>query len=184
MWFHPIHDPFTFPVKSTDTVIDVGGFYGEWSGQMWDLWGCTIHIFEPVPAYAEICRQSLPHCVLHEVGLGVESGQTDMTVAGLASSMVGGGPLRVPLMGVGEFFAVLPGDVAVMKINIEGYEYDLLDKMIALGLFPRVKSFVIQFHMNVPDYEKRWAAITGELEKTHWLSQRHRFVWERWDRND
>ncbi len=43
----------TYPLTRESIVLDVGGYEGNWAGQMDELYGCVIHIFEPVPAFAE-----------------------------------------------------------------------------------------------------------------------------------
>lgn len=37
-------------------------------------------------------------------------------------------------------------DIGLMKINIEGGEYELLERMIELGIINKVKDIQIQFH--------------------------------------
>jgi hypothetical protein len=73
-------------------------------------------------------------------------------------------------------------EVALMKLNIEGAEYDLLEHMIANGTISQVRAIQVQFHLAVPNAERRMEAIQSRLERTHRLTFQYRFVWENWER--
>jgi cell wall assembly regulator SMI1 len=70
--------------------------------------------------------------------------------------------------------------IDLMKVNIEGGEYDLLEHVIATGLIHRVENIQVQFHDFFPDAVRRMAKIHDELTKTHYLTYQYRFVWENW----
>src|SRR5262249_51252950 len=74
------------------------------------------------------------------------------------------------------------GEVSLMKINIEGGEYDLLENLIATGLISRIRDIQVQFHMDIPDAERRMHAIQSRLAGTHRLTFQYPFVWENWQR--
>jgi hypothetical protein len=74
------------------------------------------------------------------------------------------------------------GKVDLMKINIAGAEFPLLDKMIRTGLMQRVDCFMIQFHEWHPDAYKKHVRIREELSKTHRLEWDYHFFWEKWVR--
>ena len=42
--------------------------------------------------------------------------------------------------------------IDLLKLNIEGSEYELLDHLIDTGTIEIVESLLVQFHENVPDY--------------------------------
>jgi FkbM family methyltransferase len=61
--------------------------------------------------------------------------------------------------------------VDLMKINIEGGEYELLEHMIRNGLVRRVRNISVQFHEDViPDAAARMARIHAALARTHRLT--------------
>jgi hypothetical protein len=73
-------------------------------------------------------------------------------------------------------------DVRLMKVNIEGGEYELLERMLECGLTTRVADLQIQFHNFSPDAAERMAAIQRGLAATHRPTYQYRFVWENWRR--
>ena len=70
--------------------------------------------------------------------------------------------------------------IDLMKINIEGGEYELLDHLVEVGLISDIKNIQVQFHHFVPNAEERMKSIHGELERTHMLTYQYKFLWENW----
>ena len=72
--------------------------------------------------------------------------------------------------------------VDLMKVNIEGGEYELLEHLIAKGLVPRIRNIQVQFHEDViPRAARRMERIQSSLAKTHHLTWQERFIWENWE---
>ena len=92
-----------------------------------------------------------------------------------------GSKVRIKMQKTSEFFAVHQIDlIDLMKINIEGGEYDLLDHLITSNLVSRIKNIQVQFHDFIPDANSRMKNIQNELAKTHELTYQYKFVWENW----
>ena len=72
--------------------------------------------------------------------------------------------------------------VDLMKINIEGAEFPLLERMQATGLLPRVDTYLIQFHEWHPGAYQRRRRLHRALRATHRLAWDYHFVWEKWVR--
>src|SRR3990167_6621954 len=70
--------------------------------------------------------------------------------------------------------------VDLMKINIEGGEYDLLNSMIKQGTIGKIKNILVQFHNNGEYFESQREAICNELKLTHWQTFNYPFIWENW----
>jgi hypothetical protein len=70
--------------------------------------------------------------------------------------------------------------VDLMKLNIEGGEYEMLPRMIEAGLIGRVRNLQIQFHEVTSDSAARMDAIRRDLTQTHDPAYEYRFVWEGW----
>ena len=72
--------------------------------------------------------------------------------------------------------------IDLIKINIEGCEYDLLDHLIESGISGDIVNIQVQFHPFVPDAETRMKRIQDQLSRTHRLTYQYPFVWENWKR--
>lgn len=91
----------------------------------------------------------------------------------------------MPILRCADVFARYAwSEIALMKINIEGGEYELLEHMLDTGLVSRVCNFQVQFHDFVPDAYPRMLAIQERLRATHELTYYFPFIWENWKRKD
>ena len=72
--------------------------------------------------------------------------------------------------------------IDLLKLNIEGSEYDLLEKLIKSGLISTIDKLQIQFHENINDADLRRDRIRSDLNTTHKEIWSYYMVWERWDK--
>jgi FkbM family methyltransferase len=72
--------------------------------------------------------------------------------------------------------------VALMKLNIEGGEYELLERLLDADLIARVDDIQVQFHNVAPGSAERMQRIQDRLRQTHAPTYQYRFVWENWTR--
>jgi FkbM family methyltransferase len=176
-----------YPLGPGAVVLDVGGYVGEWAGQVLGRFGCTVHVFEPLPEFAEVARQRLAgheRAVVHAYGLAARTRVEPFTLAADGSSALrGGGGRSVPLRAAAEVFDELAlGRVDLMKVNIEGGEYELIEHLIDRGLIGRIEHLQVQFHDFVPGAAGRMRALQRRLAATHALTWQYPFVWESWRR--
>src|SRR4051794_9903313 len=45
-----------YPLDSKSVVFDLGGYEGQWASDITARFGCQVHVFEPLPAYAEAIK--------------------------------------------------------------------------------------------------------------------------------
>ncbi len=114
-----------------------------------------------------------------------------MAVDGTSSSLLRAGVYKrakhvlVDVVGVSEFFEWLQEDrVDLMKINVEGAEYELIEAMAQHNLLTRIECLQIQFHDFVATPIKQWRRACRLLGATHRPEYRYPFVWEQWRRLD
>lgn len=72
------------------------------------------------------------------------------------------------------------GRTDLMKMKIEGGEYESLEHLIQSSLVKFIRNIQVQFHNVVPHAKERMLAIQRELTKTHALTYQYQFVWENW----
>lgn len=167
-------------------VLDVGGFEGQWASDIFGRFLCAIHVFEPVPRFAEAIGRRFeknPKVTVHPFGLGSADGTFTLQLAadGTSAFRPGGETVTGTVVGAERFFAEHGIDtVELMKINIEGGEYELLEHLLDTGLVSRIRDLQIQFHDFVPDAERRMRAIQERLSSTHVRTYAYDFVWENW----
>jgi FkbM family methyltransferase len=179
-----------YDLGPASVVFDVGGYQGQWASDIYARYRCRIHVFEPVPEFADRIRARFarnPDIEVHAFGLAGTTGRTALSLAlDRSSTLRSEGETReIEVVGIGEFLAghAVPR-IDLMKINIEGGEYDLLDAMLGTGLTDRVQAFQIQFHDFVDRADERMADIQRRLSVTHRAAYQFPYVWESWLRRD
>jgi FkbM family methyltransferase len=171
-------------------VFDVGGFQGNWAADMHERYGARVHVFEPHPRFCQQIRdrfQGEPEIVLHDFALGSAEGTLTLSDDGDASSSFRKASATVAgrVEPVATFFAHEDIPVIdVMKMNIEGGEYDLLPALLDAGILPRIKVLQVQFHLFEAADIARRDAIRARLAQTHDCDWSYDFVWEQWSRRD
>jgi FkbM family methyltransferase len=179
---------FDYDLAPNSVVLDLGGYEGQWASDLYSRYRCKIHVFEPVAAFAERISQRFRKNIdieVHACGLGARSRKEVIHVRGASSSLYKdkGGTEEIEIVDVSEWFGTHRiGSVALMKINIEGGEYELLERLIETRLIESIDDVQVQFHNFTDDASERMAAIQEHLGKTHALTYQYRFVWENWKR--
>lgn len=177
-------------LNENSTVMDVGGYEGQWSSDIFSKYMCKIHIFEPVPNFAKSIKDRFKKnnkIIVHDKGLSSITVKRKITLNKDASSLIKNlrNSTEIELLDIKEFFE--KNDIKkidLIKINIEGAEYDLLDRMIETNLQLKMKNIQVQFHDFFPEAKKRMEKIQKELSKTHQLTYQFPFVWENWEKID
>ena len=177
-----------YPLNKKSVVFDMGGYEGDWASQIYDMYGCRIYIFEPVESfYINIQKRfkKNPDIKVYNFGLADTEKKLELSLEENSSSVykTGGSSVPIKLKNASKFLDKNNiSKVNLMKINIEGGEYDLLDNLIESGWASKVDDFQIQFHDFVPEAAMRMKAIQQQLAKTHNITYSYKWVWENWRR--
>jgi FkbM family methyltransferase len=168
-------------------VFDMGGFEGSWAAEIFSRYACRVEIFEPAPTFAEKIKNRFaknPYLRVHTCGLAARTRSEHLSLSSDASSVFikpDGATVPIELVDAKEWFDRNPTPrVDFMKINIEGGEYELLERLIETGLISRVVQLHIQFHEIAVDSKARMEAIRGKLALTHDALFHYTFVWDGW----
>lgn len=178
---------YDLPVTTGSLVIDAGGYEGEWSAGMISRYGCTSQIFEPVPAFFEHCQKYFKHNSLvkvHQAALGGSDRKTTFSFSDNGTSEYLDGDeskaVEADVIDIVKIFTETGVRVACFKLNIEGGEYEVLERMIETHKVVSCDSLLIQFHRQPEGYNERYKKIVEELQKTHVRSWCYEMVWEKW----
>lgn len=169
-------------------VFDLGGYEGQWTSDIHAMYGCRVFVFEPVPSFAACIGRRFrrnPNIRVFDFGLAGQTGEAAISLARDASSLFHAGADAIPIrLRCAADFLRDEGvtDIDLMKINIEGGEYELLEHLLDAGLTDRIGNLQVQFHDFVPDARVRMEAIQNRLAATHELTYQYPFVWENWRR--
>lgn len=177
-----------YPLDADSVVIDVGGYQGDFADAVNKRFGCRVVVFEPVPAFHSYCVERFAgnsKISIVDCGLGAFDGSLPIEVSDDASSfnraIPSAQPELVKLRKADSMLAELGLDkIDLVKINIEGGEYDLLPLLIESGWINRIRHIQVQFHNFVPESASLRDAIRARLGETHREMWNYEFVWESW----
>jgi FkbM family methyltransferase len=179
-------------IDEHSVVVDAGAFVGEWSEQISTRYGSRIYAFEPNPQSSSECRARLgshPNVELFECGLGGEDFTATLSLAGLGSSIYGyESPAPTAAVQIRDIVGVLDElgieQVDLLKVNIEGGEYDLFDRLIEVDRLRRVRLVSVQFHEWHPGAYRRRRTIRNAFRRRHTEVWNFPWVWELWRRSE
>ena len=178
-----------YALNDTSIVFDVGAYLGDYAEAIHQKYGCCVYSFEPVPLFYTECARRFSHnssIICLNYGLSSESGWFEIELDSNASSLKKAGSANltqlVQVRSITEVFAELGlNKIDLIKINIEGGEFDLLPAIIDSGLIKQVNCLQIQFHNFIEDAVVKRRLIRKSLEKTHREMWNYEFVWESWE---
>jgi FkbM family methyltransferase len=178
-----------YDLSADAIVLDVGGYEGQWASDIFGRFACRVEIFEPVPAYAERIAARFernPSVTVHAFGISAQDERAHASLAGDSTSHVrhpSESAIAIELRSAATVFAELELErVDLMKLNIEGAEYDLLNHLIDTGLISRIVDLQVQFHDLGPGSREAMEVLRGRLAETHEPVFAFDFVWESWRR--
>lgn len=181
----------TFDIDETSAVVDAGAFDGAWSGHIADRYACSIHAFEPSPeAVIEMGRTLAGKPVtVHAAALGASDASAPLMLGGLGSWIGTGeavaGSVDVEVRDVAAVFDHLGLDeIDLLKLNVEGSEFDILERLDETAWLPRVRILLIQFHERHPAAHRRRRAARRALRRSHTETWNYPWIWETWVRSD
>ena len=163
---------YDYNLKSDSLVIDLGGYKGQWASDMYARYNCRVLVFEPVKSFADNIERRFknnPRIEVFCLALGKSRRQEIIAVSADGSSVFRDAPDKetIQFEDVAVFIAEHNiDDIGLMKVNIEGGEYELMPRLFESGLVKRIKHIQIQFHDVESGSETRMKEICNELSKT------------------
>jgi FkbM family methyltransferase len=177
-------------VDSKSVVFDVGAYVGDWAATIAEKYGPQIYCFEVDP---DLCKsiaarfESQPKIQCFDYGLGNRNANLLLNRNGWGSTFYADGApekretVDAAIRDVVEVMDELKiRQIDWMKVNIEGGEYDLLERMIEADRLRDVVCLSVQFHEWLDGAWTRRRGIRKALRKTHQLRWDYPFIWEQW----
>lgn len=177
-----------YDLDASSVVVDLGGYKGDFASEIHSRFGCQVHLFEPVPHLFEQCRSRFAgigviHCYPYAVG--PIDGRFQISDDGLASSFKqtgrGQSTILAEMKEIGSTFDNLGlSQIDLLKINIEGGEYDILPILIHSGRISEIRNIQVQFHLFHDTAKQDRQSIRNNLALTHDETWCYPFIWENW----
>lgn len=182
-------DVMRFSLNENPIIFDVGGFLGDWTEEALKYHpNAIIYVFEPVSGYYNIIKNRYatnPNVKVFNFGLSNETKSIDISVGGDSSSVhrVVGDVERINLKCINDFVNEESIEkIDLIKINIEGEEYPLLEWMVESTDLLKFDNFLIQFHTFVDNYLNRRLNIQEKLSLNYEQLFNFEMIFEGWKR--
>lgn len=188
-------------------VVEVGGFKGRWASAMAGRYQCRVEVFEPQIWAATRAGEALAEASnakwgVHHYGLSTLDDEGDQVMGAWGTdgcSLLKDEVYMETYVGsrdksnVARFRDALPvlnelGEIDVMMMNIEGYEYQLLPYIIGGGALDHIRYLAVQFHTAFEqamtgrwanEYEWLYELIGQTHREMGWGFGRPLMTWER-----
>ena len=179
-----------YPELTSDSIVfDLGGYLGDFTAAIVERYNCKAYIFEPHPEYFSKCIErfsSYENVTVLNYGLADKDGELFLSNHLDGSSFIN--PNHSQKDGIKcvirDFSSVLNeldiASIDLMKINIEGGEFPLMEHIISCAKQAIVRQYQIQFHNFVENAVDRRTQISSALSETHVRTWCYTFVWENW----
>lgn len=176
-----------YPLNKDSVVFDLGGYKGEFAADIYNKYQSTIYVFEPIQSFYNLIKKQFidnPRIKVYQYGLAGQDQTMQISLTDNSSSVYIKSKLTetIQLKSIIDFIKTNNIDyIDLIKVNIEGGEYDVLEALIAHNMLPLFSDLQIQFHdFIIPNATERMKKIQAELSKTHQLTYQYEFVWENW----
>lgn len=175
-----------YDLNQNSIVFDIGAYYGDFSDQIFAKYNCYIHAFEPIPEFFTKCQNRFKDnkkIICHKFAVSDKTGECKIYMNDNSTSLHANSSdsKNIKTKNFNEILKDLDVSmIDLIKINIEGEEYNLLEFMIQNDLHQKCKNLQVQFHKLVDNYQERYDDIALNLSKTHQLTYHYPFVWENW----
>lgn len=177
---------FDYDLNNESVVFDLGGYKGTWSQKIKGKFDCKIYVFEPIKNLSEGIKSMFlndSNIHVYDYGLSNDTKTEEISLLSDGSSVFleSKNKEKINLVSVVDFINDNNIDrIDLMKLNIEGVEYDVLEALIESNLIDIVYNIQVQFHNFVDDAENRRDNIRAKLSEKFNETYCYKFVWENW----
>lgn len=162
--------------KEGDVVFEVGGYLGSYSGDLLEKYPqMNLYIFEPVPKFFKVLKRKfskMKNVKLLNYGLAGSTRKDKFNIQDDATShsLSGKEEMELELRDIKEVIDEYQlSEIALFNSNIEGGEYELLDRILETGIIDKIRVLQVQFHDIDAFSQEKKQNILNEIEKTHTL---------------
>jgi FkbM family methyltransferase len=188
-WFNDNGDNtlrLDYDLNDNSIVFDLGGYHGRWAKNIIDKYNCNIYIFEPFINYFNLIKDkfnSNDKVKIYNFGLSNKTSEELLYISEDGSSIFqrNNNATKINLVDINNFLQEEKiTQIDLIKINIEGSEYDVLEQLIQSDYIKNIKNIQVQFHKFVENSENQRNKIRKKLSETHYETYCYEFVWENW----
>jgi FkbM family methyltransferase len=180
-------DVMRFELNDNPIIFDVGGYMGDFTQLCIDKYrNPKVYVFEPVTSFYEKIVGRYKNNVdvkVYNFGLSDITRDEFINLGGDGSSIYSKNEKteRIKLKSIKEFlFEEKIFEVNLIKINIEGEEYRLLENLSSIPELNVFENFLVQFHGFIEGYVEKRESIINKITTYYDVIFNYEFVFEGW----
>lgn len=181
------HKRYDYPeLNENSFVMDVGAYKGKFAENIIRKYGCSVYGYEPVPMfYNQIKHRAISKYSINNYGILDKNTTKEIIIDGDATSNNISGETTVlcKFRSIIDELNSFDYDIDLLKINIEGDEFPLLQKLLEYDNIERINNIQVQFHNFIEDCETKRNDIVEKLKENYKQTWCYYFVWENWRLN-
>lgn len=180
-----------YDLNNESVVIDAGGYEGWFAEQIYNKYKCKVYVFEPVKEFYDNIVEKFKgneNIKVFHCGLGSKKQTLTINLQRDGTSVhtnkgkhFKGNTEEISLISILDFLNDNNiKDVDLLKLNIEGEEFNLLECLIDKNELDRFFNIQVQFHSFIDNADERRYQIRESLKESFSLEYDYPFVWEGW----
>ena len=174
-------------LNSESVVIDGGGYEGEFIDNVLINFGSEVESYEPLEKeFNNLNNKYINNDKVKIYNFAIFSKNTDLYLnqEGISSYIVkdkhGKNTIKIKAIDIVEIINKKK-KIDLLKLNVEGAEYDILNRIIKTNNLNNIKSFLIQYHKSIKNSVELRTEIRSEFKKNNFIEVfNYEFVWEYW----
>lgn len=195
-WFSDNGDQtlrLNYPLNEISVVVDLGGYEGEFAYNIYEKYKCNVYVFEPFLSYCKSIEDRFANnekIKVYNYGVSGKTENLHIVDSNDGSYLLESREIEdisnlkietVKVKSFKEIYEEIGVDtIDLLKINVEGSEYDIMKNIFNSNLTSKINNYQIQFHHISSESEKLLHDIRKELSKTHKQDWNYEWVWENW----
>ena len=191
-WFLFNRDKLIFDIelKQEGLVLDIGSYLGEYTKRVLGKNPkMTFWLYEPIPSYFNACVNKFKNrenVVVYQTAVSADGRDFQMQIDGLRSrqgSNASSEGVPVDSVSIQEIFDSV-SEIELLKMNIEGMEYECLEQLIHSNSLTKSKYLLIQFHNFEKESKNRRNALRMDIARDFNNIYTFEWIWELWIRKE
>ena len=191
-WFLFNRDKLIFDIKlkQEGLVLDIGSYLGEYTKRVLGKNPkMTFWLYEPIPSYFNACVNKFinrENVVVYQTAVSADGRDFQMQIDGLRSrqgSNTSSEGVPVDSVSIQEIFDSV-SEIELLKMNIEGMEYECLEQLVRTNTLIKAKFLLIQFHNCEKDSQERRNALRMAIARDFNNIYTFEWIWELWIRKE
>jgi FkbM family methyltransferase len=190
LWFlHNRHElKYSLDLAKEGIVLDIGAYKGNFTlNLLRKNPKLTFLLYEPILQYCNIARNNLgdqTNVVIIQKGISSDGRKIQLRDEGLRSRQIirpSDTHLEIQTQNILALFEA-DSRIELLKMNIEGMEYECLEILIKTEKLKLANNLLIQFHNFESTSEDRYLAIRNKLIAEYDCVFSYKWIWELWKR--